>query len=372
VTQSVVNWDGTRFGTGLGWPLLAFNGSAAAPSYSFANSPGTGVFIAANNRLQLSTSGVAQWEVNAAGSLIAVTDNADDIGASSTTNRPRNLFLAGNASAAGGTLTLGGDATITRNTANSLLISGNLGVSGTLFTSGGVNGMNTNYTAINSLVTNAHVIAGTSLSANAGIVYFRSDNGVFWQWRSDLSAMQTNVGVWAAGTLVSNDWSVGMPNNFGGGGGAGGTATAVFQFSIYPMRNWADHTGNQNAIVVPNIADNRGQPLAQSWGTWSSAAQKRNVQSIPNALTLIRDDRLHGVTYDNVNERLLPGDVRVPETTPCVGFVADSWLPLVPQIVGTDSSGSAQYMDYSRVSAILWEAVKQLTAAVDGLKGSPV
>ena len=156
---------------------------------------------------------------------------------------------------------------------------------------------------------------------------------------------------------------------------SGGTAKAIHNSSgfesiqrIYAMWDWGGALGNMNAFLAPNIGDNRGQALAQSWGTWSSGKHKRNVRPICEALALVRDDRLRGVYYDNVNHRNGYDDDAVPETTPCLGFVADEWRERVPEIVLTDADGDTVGMDYSRVAAILWEAVKALSVEVDQLK----
>jgi hypothetical protein len=177
----------------------------------------------------------------------------------------------------------------------------------------------------------------------------------------------------AIGRLISSNWDVGEPGNIGGAGGSGGNVSLMTQRSIMPMRDYADQQANSNAIVVPNIGDYRGQPLAQTWGTWSSKRFKRNVRSIADALSLVKDDALHGVYYDNVNTPMIEEDPSlhplprdpVPETTPCVGFIADDWLERVPEIVFTDADGEAEYMDYSRVGAVLWEAFKQYVAMTD-------
>jgi hypothetical protein len=125
-----------------------------------------------------------------------------------------------------------------------------------------------------------------------------------------------------------------------------------------------------NAFLCPDNGDYPGQGLANQWRTWSSERVKRNVEPIQNALTLVRDPALHGVRYDHIDQVSDEhGGYRASgTTTPQVGFVADHWLPYFPEIVGVDREGKAESMDYSRVTAVLWEAVKELTAEVDDLK----
>jgi hypothetical protein len=320
-------------------------------------------------------------------------DNTHDIGP--TGFRPRDIY-------AGGSVTAGGNAVL----GGALALGTAAGAAAWVSRAGPDHVAVHNFSATGAVAVGAHLVAEsyivsqTSLSANGGLLFFRNDNGVFWQW--DGSYMRTNVSLatnglmhvagrlvtnnwdlgWAnslggdvinSGRLVTNMWDTGMPNSFGGTGGSGGWVTVVAHGSIQAMRSQADNTGHSNCFVAPDIGDFRGQALAQSWGTWSSAKAKRNVRSIPDALSLVRDDRLHGVYYDNLNDQLSPSDRcwtpqyvgTVAETTPCVGFVADAWLPLVPEIVMTDRNGEAEGMDYSRVTAILWEAFKQYVSMTD-------
>jgi hypothetical protein len=54
-------------GGGLTYPLTAPDGSAGAPSYSFANSTGSGLFSSGVNVIDVATAGVSRLQVNAAG-----------------------------------------------------------------------------------------------------------------------------------------------------------------------------------------------------------------------------------------------------------------------------------------------------------------
>jgi len=60
-TYSIYVWNGSTWvndsSTGVTFPLLASNGTAAAPSYSFTNSTGTGIFSSASNTLSLAANG---------------------------------------------------------------------------------------------------------------------------------------------------------------------------------------------------------------------------------------------------------------------------------------------------------------------------
>jgi len=73
--------------------LVLGNGTAAKPSLILGDDT-TGLFRSALNVLAIATAGVARWNVNAAGHLLAATDASFDIGATGAT-RPRDAFLSG-------------------------------------------------------------------------------------------------------------------------------------------------------------------------------------------------------------------------------------------------------------------------------------
>ena len=75
--------------------VLTGAGAAATPAHTFDADPDTGLWNPGANRLGLATAGVARWEVDASGNLLASTDNSFDIGANAAT-RPKDCWLAGN------------------------------------------------------------------------------------------------------------------------------------------------------------------------------------------------------------------------------------------------------------------------------------
>lgn len=77
--------------TPFSFPILAPNGTANAPSYSFSSSPTTGMYSSGTNLLDFSTNGVDRWRIDASGNLVPAADASYNIG--STTLRPTNLFL---------------------------------------------------------------------------------------------------------------------------------------------------------------------------------------------------------------------------------------------------------------------------------------
>jgi hypothetical protein len=145
-----------------------------------------------------------------------------------------------------------------------------------------------------------------------------------------------------------------------------------YQHAAYNSYNGAPSGGNQNAFLAPNNGDYTGSGLANAWRTWSASRFKENVAHLHGALDLVRHDDLHGVSYDNIDHIGDPDRKGGPHRpsgrrSRQVGFVADNWLPHVQDmgIVHTDHEGRAESMDYSRVTAVLWEAVKQHVSETD-------
>ena len=81
----------------VGTSVVAPAGTAAASSYSFAGTPGTGINSWTTNQLGFSTNGVIRWAIQSSGHIQAGSgfeDNTYDIGVASA--RPRNLLLGNN------------------------------------------------------------------------------------------------------------------------------------------------------------------------------------------------------------------------------------------------------------------------------------
>jgi len=64
---------GSVSSTALSWPLLAPNGSVAAPSHSFSASPGTGMYSPATNQLALAAGGVQVLSATSSGVTLPLT-----------------------------------------------------------------------------------------------------------------------------------------------------------------------------------------------------------------------------------------------------------------------------------------------------------
>lgn len=174
----------------------------------------------------------------------------------------------------------------------------------------------------------------------------------------------------AVGRCFTNNWDVGMPNNFGGTGGSSGYACVMVQRSIYPSREWADQQGNSNALVTPNIADNRGQILAQSHPTWASVdhARQYKLPVTPVETPVSKVFNITGVRYEHISfggadgppKPLMRSDKEGDfESTPTYGFSAKDVYEILPELVGFNpTSGEPEYIDLDRMLVVLWEAFK--------------
>ena len=90
-----------------------------------------------------------------------------------------------------------------------------------------------------------------------------------------------------------------------------------------------------------------GTTLADFWTTRSSARFKSNIQTIPSALSKLM--QLRGVTFDYLDTQ-----------KHSIGFVAEEVGRVLPEIVDYEANGlDARGMDYSRVTPLLVEAVKE-------------
>jgi hypothetical protein len=80
----------------------------------------------------------------------------------------------------------------------------------------------------------------------------------------------------------------------------------------------------------------------------SARRSKDNIRVLEDPLSIVLDEGIHGVRY---TERST-GDEKV-------GFIADDWLGVLPEIVGLDDIGDVAMLDYDRIGAVTFEALKQ-------------
>ena len=85
--------------------------------------------------------------------------------------------------------------------------------------------------------------------------------------------------------------------------------------------------------------------VANAWNTFSDIRFKKDIQPIHNALQII--ESLHGVTFKWKTDN-----------QPSIGFIAQQVQQVLPQIVTTNAQGY-ESLDYSKITPVLVEAVKQ-------------
>jgi len=105
--------------------------------------------------------------------------------------------------------------------------------------------------------------------------------------------------------------------------------------------------GTATPSAILTIARGAGHPVSDSWETYSSRRWKTNIQTLPNALDKV--EHLRGVSY-NLK------DTGKHE----IGVIAEEVGAVVPEVVSYEPNGKdASGVDYSRLTALLIEAVKQ-------------
>jgi len=95
------------------------------------------------------------------------------------------------------------------------------------------------------------------------------------------------------------------------------------------------------------IAQSTGGAIGDTWATYSSRRWKTNIQTLQGALAKVEE--LRGVSYD-----------RKDNGKHEIGVIAEEVGEVVPEVVSYEANKKdAQGVDYSRLTALLIEAVKQ-------------
>lgn len=103
--------------------------------------------------------------------------------------------------------------------------------------------------------------------------------------------------------------------------------------------------GNPSNILT--VLQGGGSAIADGWSTYSSRRWKTNIHTLGSALDKV--EHLRGVSYD------LKSNGKHE-----IGVIAEEVGQVVPEVVSYEANGKdAQGVDYSRLTALLIEAVKQ-------------
>tara|TARA_R100000458_G_C8268033_1_gene242888 strand:- start:235 stop:1875 length:1641 start_codon:yes stop_codon:yes gene_type:complete len=115
-------------------------------------------------------------------------------------------------------------------------------------------------------------------------------------------------------------------------------------------------TAPTHRITLPlSPADNNGSVKATQYATYSSARYKENIAPIAEALMKLM--KIQGVKFSWKNSGKED-----------FGFVAEEVGEVVPEIVQYEQNGvDAESMEYSKVTPILVEAMKEISTKVDAL-----
>jgi hypothetical protein len=105
--------------------------------------------------------------------------------------------------------------------------------------------------------------------------------------------------------------------------------------------------GTTKPSNILTIGRGAGHPVSDSWETYSSLRGKANIHPLQHALSKV--EQLRGVSYD------LKASGKHE-----IGVIAEEVGGVVPEVVSFEENGKeARGVDYSRLTALLIEAVKQ-------------
>jgi hypothetical protein len=151
-----------------------------------------------------------------------------------------------------------------------------------------------------------------------------------------------------------NPSSGGMAASFGGYGDLGIDAPGIVSGRFVVKESGNVGVGLAAPTHIFQVGQGLGAAFADSWLTYSSRRWKTKIQTLPNALAKV--EQLRGVSYD------LKGSGKHE-----IGVIAEEVGQVVPEVVSFEENGKdAQGVDYSRLTALLIEAVKQQQRQIQG------
>jgi len=107
---------------------------------------------------------------------------------------------------------------------------------------------------------------------------------------------------------------------------------------------------------ILTIRQGAGDAIADGWVTYSSRRWKTDIQQLDGALDKV--ERLRGVSFN-----------WTATGKPDIGLIAEEAAAVVPEVVAFESdSKDARGIDYSRLTALLVEAVKEQQRAIAELQ----
>lgn len=176
-------------------------------------------------------------------------------------------------------------------------------------------------------------------AGNGGFLYTKADGKVYWR-SNDLSETDLTAG----GTSVAGSDTQLQYNN---GGSAGGAANLSYNDSTGYLGLGASGGDVTHRLTLPNTDGVAGRVKANAYVTYSSRRYKSGVERIQNPMEIL--SKIDGVTYKwNDSGRT------------DIGFIAEDVGKTLPCVVDYEKNGvDAIAMDYTRINAVLVEAVKE-------------
>jgi trimeric autotransporter adhesin len=204
---------------------------------------------------------------------------------------------------------------------------------------------------------------GSANTANGAYALYSNTTGVD-NTASGTDALQHNTtGNYntALGFIAGPDPSAPALNN----STAIGAFADVTESNALVLGSSAAYNGIANVLVgidVPNptniltVLQGGGNAIADGWSTYSSRRWKTNIHPLDNALSKV--EQLRGISYDLKDSGKHE-----------IGVIAEEVGKVVPEVVSYEPNGKdATGVDYSRLTALLIEAVKQQQGEISALR----
>jgi hypothetical protein len=179
--------------------------------------------------------------------------------------------------------------------------------------------------------------------------------------------MRGGVAFGCAGIAIDRSWT-GQPGiQVFNQNTEGDTDQGTFRFHGWnrSYASYPDSSGNDFSVNL----------VADGSGLSSDERRKTGIATITNALDTIT--KMRGVSFQFVNRELEPQTHMSMDNGKKLGFIAQEVIPLLPQLildsgeknVPLENGWCDRYsMDYSGMTAVLVEAIKELTAKVEALE----
>jgi len=138
------------------------------------------------------------------------------------------------------------------------------------------------------------------------------------------------------------------------------------QVAVYNNADYTIQTGTGNLTSGGTVnfqVDYNGNVNATSFNPTSTRKVKNNIRPlstfISNPLNTL--SKLEGIVYDSS---------LFPKVTNQIGYIAEDVYQVIPEIVQLDENNEPKALDYSRITVVLVEAIKQLNDKITSLQNT--